>query len=220
MVVFTKVLLLLVAGKNKFDDSCPSHIHATGFVITAYAQSTQCRYFEERNGKAIIDNQPLVYVCSIKSSSSVPTIIWNGSSFADCPDERRIIQIGPGPSLDEYCGSFSANASTIGDCYTSVLSFTASPELNGTVIQCTDNDERVKVGSATIIIGMFCVCVCVCVCVFFYLRGRGGGGWKCTTCGCTCVSYVSVLDLPVHSHPIFIYQYCDLYVGMRVVEMF
>ena len=126
-----------------------------GIVVTAYiAQSSTCPFFEERNGKAIVKNQPLVYVCSIKSSSSVPAIIWNGSSFADCPGER-IIQIGPGSSLDEYCGSFSANASTIGDCYTSVLSLTALPELNGTVVQCTDNDERVKVGSATIIIGMF-----------------------------------------------------------------
>ena len=56
--------------------------------------------------------------------------------------------------LPIVCGNFSAQAiytAIDGDCHTSTLTVTASPELNGTVVTCEDNPGNVA-GSATILL--------------------------------------------------------------------
>ena len=50
------------------------------------------------------------------------------------------------------CGNFSVQlTASDGDCYTSILTVTASPELNGTVVTCEDNPGNVA-GSATVLL--------------------------------------------------------------------
>ena len=56
------------------------------------------------------------------------------------------------------CGPFSARlTASDGDCYASTVTVTASLELNGTVIACSDNPGNVT-GNAVIQLGR-CACV-------------------------------------------------------------
>ena len=100
--------------------------------------------FVERYGRVIIAQQELQYICSVYSNTSSTLVIWKVDFCEDIVSSADTLE----------CEGFSAQAtgSIIGGCYTSTLTVTASPKLNGTVVRCITNDGS-EVGRAAINIG-------------------------------------------------------------------
>ena len=99
-------------------------------------------------GKAVCPGEELTYTCTIfDDTSSFPVAVWSGF----CADSSDI-NIFHGSSQESgMCGPFSVQATgSDGNCYTSNLTVTASPELNGTVIQCSH--LGVEVGTSTLLV--------------------------------------------------------------------
>ena len=102
-------------------------------------------------GRAVCPGEELTYNCTV-FDTVIPTIAtWTGF----CSDNSSIfIAHGVSTLESDMCGPFSVQATgnSISDCYTSTLtvSVTASPELSGTVIQCSH--ESVEVGRATLLV--------------------------------------------------------------------
>ena len=100
-------------------------------------------------GRAICPGEKLTYNCTVFDNVNlVPTAVWSGF----CADSS-VINIAHGVPVQEsgLCGPFSVQAADAnGNCYTSTLTVTASPELNGTIIQCSH--ESFEVGRATLLV--------------------------------------------------------------------
>ena len=104
-------------------------------------------------GKAVCLGEELTYNCTIFDDMKIyPQALWSGF----CADNSLLTIIFGVPSQEsDLCGPFLVNATgKDGDCYTSTLTVTASPELNGTLVQCVDGkmqfDEHV--GNAMLIV--------------------------------------------------------------------
>ena len=94
------------------------------------------------------------YCNSFDTTSIVPTFRWSGF----CPDGSAInIRHGISGQDSGMCGPFSVQATdSDGDCYTSTLTVTASPELNGTLIQCSHLGA--EVGNTTLLVAGRSMC--------------------------------------------------------------
>ena len=105
------------------------------------------------NQRAVCPGEKLTFNCSIYVVNQTPHTVWSGF----CAD-GSVVNIFHGFPTQESdtCGPFLVDATgSDGDCYTSTLTVTASPELNGTVILCSES--TVEVGRATIVVnGKFC----------------------------------------------------------------
>ena len=114
-------------------------------------------------GRAVCPGEELTYTCTIFDDTSLyATTIWNASRIGSnyCPDYGNLMVLTHGLSSEELyrCGPFTAQATgSDGDCYTSTLTVTASPELNGTVIQCIDGFLRRSNDSFLYIVGKMCL---------------------------------------------------------------
>ena len=98
-------------------------------------------------GRAVCPGEELTYTCTIFQIGGTPIAVWSGF----CGDSSYINIIHGLPAQESgMCGPFTVQATASdGDCYTSTLTVTASPELNGTVFQCSH--ESVEVGRATLL---------------------------------------------------------------------
>ena len=106
-------------------------------------------------GRAVCPGEELTYTCTIfDNTSTFPFAIWSGF----CADSSDIVIAHGSAQESGMCGPFTVQATASdGDCYTSTLTVTASPELNGTVIQCSQ--ESVEVGRTTLLVaGMHVYC--------------------------------------------------------------
>ena len=85
-------------------------------------------------GRAVCPGEELTYTCTIDDTSSILTV-WR------VPCAGGVVALLHSTLGDQRieCGQFSAQlTASDGDCYTSTLTVTASPELNGTVVRCED----------------------------------------------------------------------------------
>ena len=104
-------------------------------------------------GRAVCPGEELTYTCTIfDDTSTFPIVVWSGF----CADSS-VINIVHGSSQESgTCGPFSVQTNgSDGNCHTSTLTVTASPELNGTVIQCSH--LGVEVGRATLLVAGRCI---------------------------------------------------------------
>ena len=128
------------------------------YLTTAAACPSFTPTVEE--GRAVCPGEELTYTCTIFDDTSLfPTAVWSGF----CADSSSIFIIH-GDSSEEsgMCGPSTVQANgSDGDCYTSTLTVTASPELNGTVIRCSH--ESVEVGRATLLVAGRCILSCLYV---------------------------------------------------------
>ena len=84
-------------------------------------------------------------------TNSFPQTAWNGLNCSENADAILIVY----PLMQSgMCGPFSANSTgSNGTCYTSTLTVTASAELNGSVVNCFNNNGNgVLIGSALLIV--------------------------------------------------------------------
>ena len=91
-------------------------------------------------GRAVCPGEELTYTCTFVNSGSVVQITsWN---ISHCSSIINTVHVATNYGKVETCGPFSVqvNNASDGDCYTSTLTVTASPELNGTAIQCDGGD--------------------------------------------------------------------------------
>ena len=96
-------------------------------------------------GRAVCPGEELTYTCSIDGFATV----WRMNPQPCAGGVVALVHSTLGDPPIE-CGNFSAQlTASDGDCYTSTLTVTASPELNGTVVTCEDTSGNVA-GSATI----------------------------------------------------------------------
>ena len=106
-------------------------------------------------GRAVCPGEELTYTCTIFQMGGIPIAVWSGF----CADSSDIINIAHGILAQEsgMCGPFLVQATgSDGGCHTSTLTVTASPELNGTVIQCSNGS--VEVGKATLLVAGIVYC--------------------------------------------------------------
>ena len=107
-------------------------------------------------GRAVCPGEELAYTCNIFDDINIVVdVAWSGL----CADGSDINIFHGIPAQESgTCGPFAAQATgSDGDCYTSTLTVTASPELNGTVIQCSHGS--VEVDRATLLVtGMHVHC--------------------------------------------------------------
>ena len=102
-------------------------------------------------GRAVCPGEELTYTCTIFDNTGFSTTVWR---MTPQPCAGGVIALFHGTLGDSQleCGPFSAQlTASDGDCYTSTLTVTASPELNGTVVTCQDNPGNVA-GSATVLL--------------------------------------------------------------------
>ena len=101
-------------------------------------------------GRAVCPGEELTYTCTIFDNTSIfPVAFWSGF----CADSSDIVIAHGSAQESGMCGPFTVQATASdGDCYTSTLTVTASPELNGTAIQYSHGS--VEVGRATLVAGM------------------------------------------------------------------
>ena len=100
-------------------------------------------------GRAVCPGEELTYTCTIfDDTNSFPAAVWSGF----CADGSDIVIVHGSPAQESgMCGPFSVQTTcSDGNCYTSTLTVTASPELNGTVIQCSH--LGVEVGTSTLLV--------------------------------------------------------------------
>ena len=106
--------------------------------------------------RAVCPGEELTYTCAIFDDTGFSSTVWRMTPHP-CDGGVVLLFHGTpvgGPPIE--CGEFSAQLiASDGDCYTSTLTVTASPELNGTVVTCDSTD-----GSATIMIGMYVCMMC------------------------------------------------------------
>ena len=99
-------------------------------------------------GRAVCPGEEHTYNCTIFDDTSFfPTAVWSGF----CAD-GFVINVAHKSTQDSgTCGPFTVQATASdGDCYTSTLTVTVSPELNGRVIQCSH--LGVEVGRTTLLV--------------------------------------------------------------------
>ena len=105
-------------------------------------------YVEE--GRAVCPGEELTYNCTIDGTGSSITV-WRMTPQPCAGGGVALAHNTLGDPPIE-CGPFSAQlTASDGDCYTSTLTVTASPELNGTVVTCEDSSGNVA-GSATMLL--------------------------------------------------------------------
>ena len=101
-------------------------------------------------GRAVCPGEELTYTCTIDGTGSSITV-WSMTP-QPCAGSAVVLvhsTLG-GPPIE--CGQFSAQlTASDGDCYTSTLTVTASPELNGTVVRCEDSSGNAA-GSASMLL--------------------------------------------------------------------
>ena len=99
-------------------------------------------------GRAVCPGEELTYTCTIFGFS---VTFWRMTPQPCAGGGVVLFHSTLGvPPIE--CGNFSAQlTASDGDCYTSTLTVTVSPELNGTVITCEDNPGNVA-GSATVLL--------------------------------------------------------------------
>ena len=104
-------------------------------------------------GRAVCPGEELTYTCTMTGSSAT---VWK---ITPQPCDGLVSFFIMYHNTDTFKrGPFSARLSASdGDCYTSTVTVTASLELNGTVIACSDNPGNVT-GNAVIQLGR-CACV-------------------------------------------------------------
>ena len=120
------------------------------FFKTDVASSCPSFTSSVEEGRAVCPGEELTYNCTIDGTGSSLTV-WN-ITLQPCPG--GVVGLFHNTLGDPQikCGPFSANlTASDGDCYTSTLTVTASPELNETVVTCKDNSENIA-GSATILL--------------------------------------------------------------------
>ena len=91
-------------------------------------------------GRAVCPVEELTYTCTFANGGSVVQITsWN---ISHCSSIINTVHVATNYGKVETCGPFSVqvNNASDGDCYTSTLTVTALPELNGTVIQCVGGE--------------------------------------------------------------------------------
>ena len=144
------------SGKNtracmQFRSTQALHVACTVLIVPAVSLTSSVV-----EGRAVCPGEELTYNCTIfDDMNNFPAAVWSGF----CPDNSDINLFHGIPAQEsDMCGPFSVQATgSDSDCYTSTLTVTASPELNGTVIQCSH--ESVEVGRATLIVaGMHVHC--------------------------------------------------------------
>ena len=98
-------------------------------------------------GRAVCPGEELTYTCSIDGFAT----LWR---MTPEPCEGGAVALLHSTLGDPpiECGPFSAQlTANDSNCYTSTLTVTASPELNGTVVRCEETSGNVA-GSATILL--------------------------------------------------------------------
>ena len=100
-------------------------------------------------GRVVCPGEELTYNCTIFQKSGTPVAVWSG--FCADSSDINIIHGGQPAQESDTCGPFTVNATgSDGNCHTSTLTVTASPELNGTVIQCSYLGD--EVGNTTLLV--------------------------------------------------------------------
>ena len=99
-------------------------------------------------GRAVCPGENLTYTCAILDYSAYPVVVWSGF----CANSSDIVIAHGVPAQDSFkCELFSVQATGIvSNCNTSTLTVTASPELNGTVIRCSN--QGAEVGRAELLL--------------------------------------------------------------------
>ena len=121
-----------------------------GFIDIDYVKLLEaCPSFAssvEESRTAVCPGEKLTYNCSILVANQAPHTVWNGF----CADGSAINIFHGLPAQESgTCELFSVQATgSDGSCYTSTLTVTASPDLSGTVMQCSN--VAVEVGRASI----------------------------------------------------------------------
>ena len=104
-------------------------------------------------GRAVCPGEELTYTCKIFDDTRLSVTVWRITPLPCAGNTVLLIhsKLGNGDPPIE-CGPFSAQlTANDSNCYTSTLTVTASPELNGTVVRCDDNPGNTA-GSATILL--------------------------------------------------------------------
>ena len=87
-------------------------------------------------GRIVCSGEKLNYTCTfVNGGREVQITSWN---ISQCSSIINTVHDATDYGKVETCGPFSVqiNNASDGDCYTSTLTVTASPELNETLIQC------------------------------------------------------------------------------------
>ena len=126
----------------------------------------------------------MTYTCEV-TGTLLGNNAWILPGGTCSPSDRISIDQGPADLCSNFsgaCGPFTAaNAVTDGTvlCVVSILSFTASPELRNSFIECINSNNigtNVEIGNATVLItglsysSHALVCMNVCVFVYFNLQ--------------------------------------------------
>ena len=99
-------------------------------------------------GRAVCPGEELTYTCTIFDGTGSSITAWRMTPQPCAGGVVALVHNTLGDPPIE-CGNFSAQlTASDGDCYTSTLTVTASPELNGIVVRCEDILGNV-VGNAT-----------------------------------------------------------------------
>ena len=99
-------------------------------------------------GRAVCPGEELTYTCTIFDGTCSSATVWSMTPLPCVGGVVALLHSTLGDPPIE-CGPFSAQlTANDSNCYTSTLTVTASPELNGTVVTCEDTLGNVA-GSAT-----------------------------------------------------------------------
>ena len=106
-------------------------MHAASVVATCPSFTSSVE-----EGRVVCPGKELTYTCTFANGGGeVQITSWN---ISQCSSIINTVHDATNYGKVETCGPFSVqvNNASDGDCYTSTLTVTASPELNGTLIQC------------------------------------------------------------------------------------
>ena len=111
-------------------------------------------------GITVCPGEELTYNCTIFDDAGFSATFWRMTP-QPCDGGAVALFHGTvgGPPIE--CGNFSAQLiASDGDCYTSTLTVTSSPELNGSVVRCEDSTMNAAGNASIIIIGRYEVIMC------------------------------------------------------------
>ena len=137
--------------------SAVNQLGCTALIVPA-VESCPSFTSSVEEGRAVCPGEELTYTCNIfDDTSAFPIAVWSGL----CADSSDIsIVHGILAQESGTCGPFTVQATgSDGDCYTSTLTVTASPELNETVIQCSN--VAVEVGNTTLLVAGIVYLPCI-----------------------------------------------------------
>ena len=102
----------------------------------------------------IPEGRTVTYQCTFNDTSPTGSTTWLGSAL-NCTSQINLPHPEPDSSVFAICNELIRAWSVLnsGSEYTSSLRLTATPELNGRMINCTISNGALLIGSDTIIVG-------------------------------------------------------------------